>query len=172
MREALTAEEIARVLDAWKEERRRLWDDFQKSLSPEQADLFRRYHRAARITRRLARWLTQAQRGGIVRRRLPLTPGMLQASRLNDLAAKIAGNKAAYAGPGFAQALALALGDLDRREREAVELHYGLRDGRKHTLAEIAAEWGVSRERARQIEARALRRLRHPKRGLQRHIIL
>jgi|YelNatPaOPRAMG01_1025707.scaffolds.fasta_scaffold169145_1 DNA-binding CsgD family transcriptional regulator len=172
MREALTADEIARVLDAWKEERRRLWDDFQKSLSPEQADLFRQYHRAARTTRRLSRWLDRAERGDVIRRRLPLPPGMLLASHLNDLAIKIAGSKMACAGPGFAQALALALGDLDRREREVVELHYGLRDGRKHTLAEIAAEWGVSRERVRQIKARALRRLRHPKRGLQRHIIL
>ena len=58
--------------------------------------------------------------------------------------------------------LRLALEDLPPRERVALELRYGLKDGKTHTLEAIGNQLGVTRERARQLEAQALRRLRHP----------
>lgn len=55
-----------------------------------------------------------------------------------------------------------ALSDLPPRERKALELRYGLIDGKNRTLEQIGQELGVTRERARQLEGQALRRLRHP----------
>lgn len=54
------------------------------------------------------------------------------------------------------------LGSLGRREREVLEMRFGLKDGQGHTLEEVGAHFGVTRERIRQIEAKALRKLRHP----------
>ena len=60
-----------------------------------------------------------------------------------------------------------ALGVLSPREREVLEQRYGLVDGKAHTLEEVGREFHVTRERIRQIEARALRKLRHPSRSRQ-----
>ena len=54
------------------------------------------------------------------------------------------------------------LSELTERERRVLELRYGLNDGRARTLEEVATEFRVTRERIRQIEAKAFRRLRHP----------
>jgi RNA polymerase primary sigma factor len=54
------------------------------------------------------------------------------------------------------------LGSLSKREREVLEMRFGLKDGQGHTLEEVGKEFGVTRERIRQIEAKALRKLRHP----------
>ena len=51
---------------------------------------------------------------------------------------------------------------LPERERKILQLRYGLNDGRYRTLEEVGVEFGITRERVRQIEAVALRRLRHP----------
>ena len=58
-----------------------------------------------------------------------------------------------------------ALESLTDRERQVVELRFGLRDGRARTLEEAGREFNVTRERIRQIEAKALRKLRHPSRS-------
>ena len=55
--------------------------------------------------------------------------------------------------------------DLTDREERVLRLRYGLEDGRTHTLEEVGQEFGVTRERIRQIEAKALRKLRHPSRS-------
>ena len=57
------------------------------------------------------------------------------------------------------------LGTLSERERRVLQLRFGLEDGRSRTLEEVGREFGVTRERIRQIEAKALRKLRHPSRS-------
>ena len=61
--------------------------------------------------------------------------------------------------------LANALESLTDRERQVVKLRFGLEDGRARTLEEVGKEFNVTRERIRQIEAKALRKLRHPSRS-------
>ncbi len=58
-----------------------------------------------------------------------------------------------------------ALEALSEREREVLELRFGLKDGKEHTLEEVSRYFDVTRERIRQIEAKALRKLRHPARS-------
>ena len=58
-----------------------------------------------------------------------------------------------------------ALDSLSGRERRVLQLRFGLDDGRPRTLEEVGREFGVTRERIRQIEAKALRKLRHPSRS-------
>ncbi len=57
------------------------------------------------------------------------------------------------------------LGSLSARERQVLELRFGLGDGRARTLEEVGRDFDVTRERIRQIEAKALRQLRHPTRA-------
>jgi RNA polymerase primary sigma factor len=61
--------------------------------------------------------------------------------------------------------VAAVLGSLTGRERRVLQLRYGLEDGRTRTLEEVGREFNVSRERIRQIESKALRKLRHPSRS-------
>ncbi len=60
------------------------------------------------------------------------------------------------------------LGTLSPREAQILRLRFGLANGRSHTLEEVGEQFGLTRERIRQIEGRALRRLRHPRRS--RHL--
>jgi RNA polymerase primary sigma factor len=60
------------------------------------------------------------------------------------------------------------LGSLNDREKQVVQLRFGLVDGRSRTLEQVGQVFGVTRERIRQIEAKALRKLRHPSRS--RHL--
>ena len=57
------------------------------------------------------------------------------------------------------------LGSLNEREQKVLKLRFGLEDGRARTLVEVGKEFDVTRERIRQIEAKALRKLRHPSRS-------
>ena len=59
------------------------------------------------------------------------------------------------------------LGSLTERERKVLELRFGLVDGYVRTLEEVGKQYKVTRERIRQIEAKALRKLRHPTRARQ-----
>jgi RNA polymerase primary sigma factor len=57
------------------------------------------------------------------------------------------------------------LATITPRESRVLELRFGLEDGRSRTLEEVGREFHVTRERIRQIEAKALRKLRHPSRS-------
>ena len=57
------------------------------------------------------------------------------------------------------------LKSLTPREERVITLRFGLEDGRSRTLEELGREFNVTRERVRQIEAKALRKLRHPSRA-------
>jgi RNA polymerase primary sigma factor len=59
----------------------------------------------------------------------------------------------------------IVLQKLPERERRIIQLRYGLQDGHYRTLEEVGREFGITRERIRQIEARVLRKLRHPHYG-------
>jgi len=62
------------------------------------------------------------------------------------------------------QKLTSVLDSLTARERQVLELRFGLRDGYARTLEEVGKQFRVTRERIRQIEAKALRKMRHPTR--------
>src|SRR5450759_2199431 len=61
--------------------------------------------------------------------------------------------------------VAVVLDSLTGRERRVLQLRFGLEDGRARTLGDVGKEFNVTRERIRQIEAKALRKLRHPSRS-------
>ena len=61
--------------------------------------------------------------------------------------------------------VAAVLNSLTGRERRVLQLRFGLEDGRARTLEEVSKEFTLTRERIRQIEAKALRKLRHPSRS-------
>ena len=65
----------------------------------------------------------------------------------------------------LAQAVEIALADLTEREQEIVRMRFGLDDGQARTLEDVGREFGVTRERIRQIEAKTLAKLRHPMRS-------
>ena len=64
----------------------------------------------------------------------------------------------------FKQVLLEVLGTLREREEIIIRQRFGLDDGKKHTLEEVGTQFGVTRERIRQIEKKALRKLKHPSR--------
>lgn len=64
-----------------------------------------------------------------------------------------------------------ALLTLKPREAETIKLRFGLGDDNTHTLEEVARNFSITKERVRQIEAKALRKLKHPKRELRQLII-
>jgi RNA polymerase primary sigma factor len=61
--------------------------------------------------------------------------------------------------------IAHVLHTLTPREEKIMKMRFGLEDGSEHTLEEVGLEFAVTRERIRQIEAKALRKLRHPSRS-------
>ena len=61
---------------------------------------------------------------------------------------------------------------LSPREERIIKMRFGLEDGSEHTLEEVGLEFAVTRERIRQIEAKALRKLRHPSRSGKLRLLL
>jgi RNA polymerase primary sigma factor len=65
----------------------------------------------------------------------------------------------------LSEALSEILGTLTEREADVLRMRFGMYDGRTHTLEEVGQIFGVTRERIRQIENKAIRKLRHPSRS-------
>lgn len=82
---------------------------------------------------------------------------------IQDEEASEPADAAAYA--MMCEQLSGVLKTLTPREEKVLRLRYGLEDGKMHTLEEVGEEFDVTRERIRQIEAKALRKLRHPSRS-------
>ena len=75
------------------------------------------------------------------------------------------GPAAATSNALLAEALSEILGTLTEREADVLRMRFGMYDGRTHTLEEVGQIFGVTRERIRQIENKAIRKLRHPSRA-------
>ena len=71
----------------------------------------------------------------------------------------------------LAEALKEILGTLTEREADVLRMRFGMYDGRTHTLEEVGQIFGVTRERIRQIENKAIRKLRHPSRADRKSVV-
>ena len=135
---------------------RAAWGDNEK-LDPA---LARKLRRAANKVRRILR-ISQEPMS------LEMPVGQEDTSQLGDFIEddKILGPVDAAARQLLKEQIRGALSVLNTREREVLEMRFGLSDGQEHTLEEVGKHFGVTRERIRQIEAKALRKLRHPNRS-------
>ncbi len=155
-----TAEQIALEMEFLNEEDikaiRQAWADSEK-LDPA---LARRLRRAANKVRRILRIAQEPMS-------LEMPVGQEDSSLLGDFIEddKIMGPVDAAARQLLKEQIRGALAVLSPREREVLEMRFGLADGQEHTLEEVGQHFGVTRERIRQIEAKALRKLRHPNRS-------
>ncbi len=146
--EFLTPEEVAEI--------RAVWNSGEKL----DAGLTRKLRRAANKVRRILR-ISQEPMS------LEMPVGQEDSSLLGDFIEddKILGPVDAAARQLLKEQIRGALSVLNAREREVLEMRFGLSDGQEHTLEEVGKHFGVTRERIRQIEAKALRKLRHPNRS-------
>ena len=155
-----TAEQIALEMDFLAPEEvaaiRAAWDSGER-LDP---SLARKLRRAANKVRRILR-ISQEPMS------LEMPVGQEDSSLLGDFIEddKIPGPVDAAARQLLKEQIRGALSVLNSREREVLEMRFGLVDGQEHTLEEVGRHFGVTRERIRQIEAKALRKLRHPNRS-------
>jgi RNA polymerase primary sigma factor len=146
--EFLTTEETAQIRDAEKRGQRL------------DAQTARKLRRAANKVRKIMR-ISQEPMS------LEMPVGQEDSSLLGDFIEddKLPGPVDAAARQLLKEQVRAALAVLSEREREVLEMRFGLRDGQEHTLEEVGKYFGVTRERIRQIEAKALRKLRHPTRS-------
>ncbi len=144
----LTPEETEQVREAWKND---------EKLDP---TMKRKLIRAASKVRRIMR-ISQEPMS------LEMPVGQEDSSQLGDFIEddKMISPVEAAARQLLKEQIRSALSVLNEREREVLELRFGLKDGKEHTLEEVGQHFGVTRERIRQIEAKALRKLRHPNRS-------
>jgi RNA polymerase primary sigma factor len=129
---------------------------------PVTADVRRRWNRAAAKVNRILRAMEEPMS-------LDSPVGAEDSSQLGDF---IEDQEApepmdAAAREMLRESIKNALAVLSERERQVLELRFGLVDGKDHTLEEVGQYFDVTRERIRQIEAKALRKLRHPTRSRQ-----
>jgi len=144
----LSPEEIGAILSA---------QATGKPLSPE---LEHRLHRTAAKVRRVMR-ISQEPMS------LEMPVGSEDSGLLGDFIEDetILGPVDATSNQLLKEQLRFILDSLNDRERAVLEMRFGLKDGEGHTLEEVGQEFGVTRERVRQIESKALRKLRHPGRS-------
>jgi RNA polymerase primary sigma factor len=131
--------------------------------TPMEADVRRRWSRAAAKVNRIMRAMEEPMS-------LDSPVGLEDNSQLGDFIEDEDAQEPmdAAARDMLRESVKLALAVLSERERQVLELRFGLVDGKDHTLEEVGQFFNVTRERIRQIESKALRKLRHPTRS--RHL--
>jgi RNA polymerase primary sigma factor len=127
---------------------------------PIEADVRRRWHRAAAKVNRILRAMEEPMS-------LDSPVGNEESSQLGDFIEDEEAQEPmdAAAREMLRESVKNALAVLSERERQVLELRFGLVDGKDHTLEEVGQYFNVTRERIRQIESKALRKLRHPTRS-------
>ncbi len=129
----------------------------KEAKDPLPPSLERRLHRAAAKARRIIR-ISQEPMS------LEMPVGTEDSGMLGDFIEdeNIQGPVDATSSQLLKEQLYTILTSLSERERAVLEMRFGLEDGESHTLEEVGQAFGVTRERVRQIESKALRKLRHP----------
>jgi RNA polymerase primary sigma factor len=152
-----TPEEVALEMDYLPEEDRRAIQDLQDTNKPLDPILARRLSIASAKVRRIMRIAQEPMS-------LETPVGTEDNSSLADFI-----EDESLPGPAdqaskhlLKEQMTEILSGLSERERRVLEMRFGLKDGTARTLEEVGQEFGVTRERIRQIEAKALRKLRHP----------
>ncbi|XWX04258.1 RNA polymerase sigma factor RpoD [Aggregatilineales bacterium SYSU G02658] len=157
-----TAEQIALEIDFLTKEERDAIKYLKQEGLPIEVGLQRKLRRAAQKVRKIMR-ISQEPMS------LDMPIGQEDSSQLGDFIPddNLPGPVDAASRQLLKEQISQALGVLSDREREVLQMRFGLLDGQDHTLEEVGRFFGVTRERIRQIEAKALRKLRHPTRSRQ-----
>ncbi len=152
-----TSKEIALEMDLLAEEDIEVIRKAQQTEQPIDPPLERRWRRAASKVRRIIRIAQEPMS-------LETPIGAEENSYLGDFIEdeSVLGPVDAASKQLLKEQLYEILDSLSERERRVLEMRFGLSDGQGRTLEEVGSEFGVTRERIRQIEAKALRKLRHP----------
>lgn len=152
-----TAKEIALEMGLLSDEDIQQIQQSQKDGKPVSLALERRWRRAASKVRRIIRIAQEPMS-------LETPIGTEENSYLGDFIEDetVPGPVDAASKQLLKEQLHEILDSLSSRERKVLEMRFGLKDGQGRTLEEVGLEFGVTRERIRQIEAKALRKLRHP----------
>ncbi len=152
-----TPEEIALEMDFLSPEDRRSIEEALRLGRTIDPDLMRRWQRAAQKVQRINRVSQEPMS-------LEMPVGQEENSYLGDFIEdeNLPGPADAASHQLLREQMQDILSQLSPREREVLEMRFGLVDGTSHTLEEVGQHFGVTRERIRQIEAKALRKLRHP----------
>ncbi|MCY4147236.1 MAG: sigma-70 family RNA polymerase sigma factor [Chloroflexi bacterium] len=157
-----TTQQIALEMDFLSDDERRMIKQSRKSGDDPDLRLARKLHRATQKVRRIMR-ISQEPMS------LDMPVGQEDSSLLGDfIEDEDAPGPIDSAGRQLLkEQIRAALGVLSERERNVLDLRFGLTNGHDNTLEEVGSLLGVTRERIRQIEAKALRKLRHPTRSRQ-----
>jgi RNA polymerase primary sigma factor len=158
-----TYEELALEMDLLEPEEVLLITDALSSELPVDTVLERKWHRAAARVSRIIRIAQEPMS-------LETPVGSEDSSQLGDFIEDESMPEPvdAAARELLKEQVQNALSVLTERERQVLEMRFGLLDGKDYTLEEVGRYFNVTRERIRQIEAKALRKLRHPTRS--RHL--
>jgi RNA polymerase primary sigma factor len=151
------SKEIALEMDLLSEEDRQAIEESRVSGQPLDLIVERRWRRAATKVRRIMRIAQEPMS-------LETPIGSEENSYLGDFIEdeSVVGPVDAASKQLLKEQMQDILDSLSARERKVLEMRFGLLDGQGRTLEEVGQEFGVTRERIRQIEAKALRKLRHP----------
>ncbi len=157
-----SAEQIALEMDFLTDEERNAIKLLRSDGHQLDPSLQRKLKRAAQKVRKIMR-ISQEPMS------LDMPIGQEDSSQLGDFIEddKVPGPVDAASKQLLKEQIRSALGVLSDRERDVLQMRFGLIDGQDHTLEEVGKHFGVTRERIRQIEAKALRKLRHPTRSRQ-----